>query len=64
MAYRDRSDPHRIGQGDAQLGQGDAHEIMRFVYCIEIINALKPIIHLFELPCLPLTGLDLIFFLP
>ena len=37
------------------------HEIMRFVYRIEIIDALKPIVHLFELPCLPLTGLDPIF---
>ena len=45
------------------LRQGDAHEFMRFVYRIEIIDALKPIVHLFELPCLPLTGLDLISFL-
>ena len=43
------------------VGQGDAHEIMRFVYRIEIIDALKPIVHLFELPYLPLTGLDPIF---
>ena len=43
--------------------QGDAHEIMRFMYRIEIIDALKPIVHLFELPYLPLTGLDLISFL-
>ncbi|RZB30379.1 MAG: hypothetical protein SRB1_02659 [Desulfobacteraceae bacterium Eth-SRB1] len=26
----------------------DAHEIVRFVYRIEIIDALKPIVHLFE----------------
>ena len=36
---------------------GDAHVFMRFVYRIEIIDALKPIVHLFELPCLPLTDL-------
>lgn len=33
--------------------QWDAHAIMRFVYRIEIVNALKPIMHIFELPCLP-----------
>jgi len=49
-------------QGDERM-QGDAHVIMRFIYRIEIIDALKPIVHLFELPCLPLTGLDPIFFL-
>ena len=48
------------GQPDSEE-QGDAHEFMRFVYRIEIIDALKPIVHLFELPYLPLTGLDPIF---
>jgi len=45
--------------------QGDAHEIMLFVYRIEIIDALtrseacaKPTVHFFELPYLPLTGLQ------
>jgi hypothetical protein len=41
------------------MEQGDAHENMRFVHRIEITDALKSIVHLFELPCLSLTGLGL-----
>ena len=50
-------DAQAVGSGTPmQLcvsGQWDAHAIMRFVYRIEIVNALKPIVHIFELPCLP-----------